>query len=136
MLLTLAFYPPHGAPLTNSVAELKGRAAVARAALTQPLVPRMVDGERVDSPKEAIERLSTVDSASASACACASASASASASAIGGRAVIQSVCGRRERLELVEHTHGVVGPDLDGDAGGVRWPATIDGAACSVERVE
>ena len=92
----------------------------------------MVDGERVDSPKEAIERLSTVDSASASACAC----ASASASAIGGRAVIQSVCGRRERLELVEHAHGVVGPDLDGDAGGVRWPATIDGAACSVERVE
>ena len=88
----------------------------------------MVDGERVDPPKEAIERLGTVDSASAS--------ASASARAIGGRAVIQSVCGRRERLELVEHTHGVVGPDLDGDAGGVRWPATIDGAACSIERVE
>ena len=102
----------------------------------------MIDGERVDPPKEAIKRLSTVDSASASArararaSARASASASASASAIGGRAVIQSVCGRRERLELVEHTHGVVGPDLDGDAGGVRWPATIDGAACSIERVE
>ena len=90
----------------------------------------MVDGERVDPPKEAIERLGTVDSASASAYAC------ASASAIGGRAVIQSVRGRRERLELVEHTHSVVGPDLDGDAGGVRWPATINGAACSIERVE
>ena len=108
----------------------------------------MIDGERVDSPKKAIKRLSTVDSASASAqaCArarasasaraCASASVSASASTICGRAVIQSVCGRRERLELVEHTHSVVGPDLDGDAGGVRWPATIDGAACSIERVE
>ena len=110
----------------------------------------MVDGQRVDPPKEAIERLGTVDSASASARACArasasasarvsasaSASVSASASTIRGRAVIQCVCGRRERLELVEHTHGVVGPDLDGDAGGVRWPATINGAACSIERVE
>ena len=133
-MLNVAFCPPHDAPLTNSVAELKGRAAVARAALTQPLVPRMVDGERVDPPKKAIERLGTVDSASGSGST--SGSTSGSGSAIGGRAVIQSVCGRRERLELVEYAHGVVGPDLDGDAGGVRWPATIDGAACSVERVE
>jgi len=96
----------------------------------------MVDGERVDPPKEAVERLGTVDSASGSASASASGSTSGSGSAIGGRAVIQSVCGRYERLELVEYAHGVVGPDLDGDAGGVRWPATIDGAACSVERVE
>ena len=92
----------------------------------------MVDGERIHPPKEAVERLGTVDSASASA----DGSDSASARAIVSRAAVQNLRGRRERLELVEHTHGVVGPDLYGEAGGVRWPAAIDGAACSVERVE
>ena len=76
----------------------------------------MVDGERIHPPKEAVERLGTVGSASARA----DGSHSASVRAVVSRAVVKSLCGRRERLELVEHTHGVVGPHLDGEAGGVR----------------
>ena len=98
----------------------------------------VVDGERIDPTKEAVKRLGSVDSASASADGSDSTSTSARpvGSAVVRRAVVERLCGRCERFELVEHAHGVVGPNLDGEAGGVRWPAAIDGAACSVERVE
>ena len=93
---------------------------------------RVVDGQRIDPTKEAVERLGTVGSASARA----DGRDSTSVRAVVNRAVAKSLCGRCERLELVEHAHRVVGPHLDGEAGGVWWPAAIDGAACSVERVE
>ena len=96
---------------------------------------RVVDRERIDPPQEAVERLGSVDCASSSTSA-GSSDSGGIACAIFGRAVVKRLRRQRERLKLVEHAHGVVGPHLDGEAGGVRWPAAMDGAACSVERVE